>query len=78
VERSDVCAVPAAAIVGEAVAAFEIAGALIEKLGGDSVDEMKRNYELYRKYLKDRMGIEEPITDTGTRGPGDTGKAAPR
>jgi chorismate synthase len=59
VERSDVCAVPAAAIVGEAVAAFEIAGALIEKFGGDSVDEMKRNYELYRKYLKDRTGVEE-------------------
>ncbi len=59
VERSDVCAVPAAAVVGEAVAAFEIASALIEKFGGDSVDEMKRNYEQYRKYLKDRMGVEE-------------------
>jgi len=61
VERSDVCAVPAAAVVGEAVAAFEIASALIEKFGGDSVDEMKRNYEQYRKYLKDRMGIEEAV-----------------
>jgi len=62
VERSDVCAVPAASVVGEAVAAFEIASALIEKFGGDSIDEMKRNYEQYRKYLKDRMGIveEEP------------------
>jgi chorismate synthase len=59
VERSDVCAVPAAAVVGEAVAAFEIAAALIEKFGGDSLDEMKRNHEMYRKYLKDRMGIEE-------------------
>ena len=61
VERSDVCAVPAAAVVGEAVSAFEIASALIEKFGGDSVDEMKRNYEQYRKYLKDRMGIEEAV-----------------
>jgi chorismate synthase len=49
--------VPAAAVVGEAVAAFEIAAALIEKLGGDSLDEMKRNYEQYRKYLRDRMGV---------------------
>jgi chorismate synthase len=57
VERSDVCAVPAAAVVGEAVAAFEIAAALIEKFGGDSLDEMKRNYEQYRRYLRDRMGV---------------------
>ena len=57
VERSDVCAVPAAAVVGEAVSAFEIAAALIEKFGGDSLDEMKRNHEQYRKYLNDRMGV---------------------
>lgn len=44
VERSDVCAVPAAAVIGEAVAAFEVACAFIEKFGGDSVAEMKRNY----------------------------------
>ncbi len=61
VERSDVCAVPAAAVVGEAVAAFEIAFALIEKFGGDSLDEMKRNHEQYRKYLRDRMGIVEEV-----------------
>jgi chorismate synthase len=61
VERSDVCAVPAAAVVGEAVSAFEIAAALIEKFGGDSLEEMKRNHGQYRKYLRDRMGIvEEP------------------
>lgn len=78
VERSDVCAVPAAAVVGEAVSAFEIASALIEKFGGDSLDEMKRNYEQYRKYLKDRMGIEESVADTGTRGHGDMEKATQR
>jgi len=61
VERSDVCAVPAAAVVGEAVSAFEIASALIEKFGGDSLDEMKRNYEQYRKYLRDRMGVVETV-----------------
>jgi chorismate synthase len=61
VERSDVCAVPAAAVVGEAVSAFEIASALIDKFGGDSLDEMKRNYEQYRKYLRDRMGVVETV-----------------
>jgi chorismate synthase len=59
VERSDVCAVPAAGVVAEAVAAFEIASALIEKFGGDSLDEMRRNYSSYMKYLKLRMEVEE-------------------
>ncbi|MDA8099176.1 MAG: chorismate synthase [Nitrospiraceae bacterium] len=66
VERSDVCAVPAAGVVGEAVVAFEIAAAMIEKFGGDSLDEMKRNYEQYQKTLKDRMGMEEGA-EPGTR-----------
>ncbi len=52
VERSDACAVPAAAVVGEAVAAFVIAQAMVEKFGGDSLDEMKRNYENYLEYVK--------------------------
>lgn len=52
IERSDVCAVPAAAVVGEAVAAFEIANAMIEKFGGDSLSEMKRNYNGYMKYVR--------------------------
>ncbi|HVE92147.1 MAG TPA: chorismate synthase [Actinomycetota bacterium] len=39
VERSDVCAVPRACVVGEAVVAFELAAAALEKFGGDSVDE---------------------------------------
>jgi chorismate synthase len=59
VERSDVCAVPAAGVVAEAAAAFEIASALIEKFGGDSLDEMRRNYSAYMKYLKLRMEVEE-------------------
>ncbi len=41
-QRSDVCVVPAAAVVGEAMVAFILADALIEKLGGDSIVEMKR------------------------------------
>jgi chorismate synthase len=59
VERSDVCAVPAAGVVGEAVTAFEIAAAMIEKFGGDSLDEMKRNFDQYQKQLQARMGVEQ-------------------
>lgn len=52
VERSDVCAVPAAGVVGEAVAAIEIANAMVEKFGGDSVGEMKRNYRGYLEQVR--------------------------
>jgi chorismate synthase len=43
-ERSDVCVVPAAAVVGEAMMAIVLAEALIEKYGGDSIEEMMRHY----------------------------------
>ncbi len=52
VERSDVCAAPAAAVVGESVVAFEIARAFLEKFGGDSLSEIKRNYEHYLEQIK--------------------------
>ncbi len=52
IERSDVCAVPAAVVVGEAVVGFEIARAVAEKFGGDSLAEMKRNYDSYVEYVK--------------------------
>ncbi len=52
VERSDITAVPAAGVVGEAVVAFEIARALREKFGGDSLAEMQRNHASYVTYLK--------------------------
>ena len=52
VERSDVCAVPAAGVVGEAVCAIEIANAMTEKFGGDSVAEMRRNYEGYLEQVR--------------------------
>mgnify|MGYP000704589425 CR=1 FL=1 len=52
VVRSDVCAVPAAGIVGEAVVAFEIARAMREKFGGDNLDEMKENFRAYRERVK--------------------------
>ena len=48
VERSDVCAVPAAAVVGEAMAAIVLADALIEKFGGDSVAELVASWEAFR------------------------------
>jgi chorismate synthase len=53
VERSDICTVPAAGVVGEAVIAFEMANALLEKFGGDSLEEMKRNFEAYQTYVRD-------------------------
>ena len=49
VERSDVCATPAAAVIGEAVVAVELAKAFLDKFGGDSVRELKRNVESYRE-----------------------------
>ncbi len=52
VERSDICTVPAAGVVGEAVIAFEVANAMIEKFGGDSLEEMKRNFDAYQAYVK--------------------------
>ncbi len=52
VERSDICTVPAAGVVGEAVIAYEMANALIEKFGGDTLDEMKRNFKAYQEYVR--------------------------
>ena len=46
-ERADVCAVPAAAVVGEAMVATVLADATLEKFGGDSLVEYKRNFEGY-------------------------------
>ncbi len=53
-ERSDVCAVPAAAVVGEAAVALVLADAILEKFGGDSLGEVRRNIESYEKYTKSR------------------------
>jgi chorismate synthase len=43
-QRSDICAVPAASVVGEAMVAWTLADALVEKLGGDTMEEMKKRY----------------------------------
>jgi chorismate synthase len=52
-ERSDVCAISAAAIIVEHVVAFEVASALVEKFGGDSVVEMKARFELFQKMARE-------------------------
>ncbi len=51
VERSDVCAVPAAAITAEAVVAIEVANAILEKFGGDCMEEVLENFLNYKKYV---------------------------
>ncbi len=48
IERSDVCAVPAAAVVGEAMVAIILAEAVLEKFGGDSVEELVANFRAFR------------------------------
>ena len=53
-ERSDVCAVSAASVIVENVVAFEVAAALVDKFGGDSLAEMKARYELFLKMARER------------------------
>ncbi len=52
VERSDACAVPAASVVMESVVAWEVAKAFLEKFGGDSMAEIRKNYENYQAQLE--------------------------
>ena len=51
-ERSDTCAVPAAAVIGEAMIALVIADSFLEKFGGDSMKEVRRNFNGYLKQVK--------------------------
>ena len=55
IERSDVCAVPAAAVVGEAMVAFVLADAFLEKFGGDSIDEIRAHYAATTDLLRARF-----------------------
>ena len=52
IERSDVCAIPAAAVIAEAVVAFELAAAFLEKFGGDSLTEISRNLQGYLEQVR--------------------------
>ena len=62
-QRSDVCAVPAAGVVAEAMVALVLANAVLEKFGGDSVTETKRNLEGFMKNIPAVLSS----TDTTTR-----------
>ena len=53
-ERSDVCAVSAASVIVENVVAFEVAAALVDKFGGDSVEEMQARWNLYHELARKR------------------------
>ena len=57
-ERSDICAVPRAVVAGEAMVAFVVAGALLEKLGGDSLDEMRPRFVALRRGGLSDMGMD--------------------
>ena len=52
-ERSDITVVPAAGVIGEAMVALTLAAAVREKFGGDSLGEMKWNFEGYREQLRE-------------------------
>ena len=55
-ERSDVTAVPAMGVIAEAMLAFVVAQAMIEKFGGDSLNEMRRNFDGYVQQISSRRG----------------------
>ena len=57
VERADVCVVPAAGVIGEAMLAIVLAEALLEKFGGDSMKEILRNYNGYQAQVNLLFGI---------------------
>ena len=59
IERSDVCAVPAAAVVGEAMVAFVLADAFLEKFGGDSIAEIERHYEATAEQVRWRFAARD-------------------
>jgi chorismate synthase len=80
-QRSDVCAVPAAGVVAEAMVALVLAEAVLEKFGGDSIGETRRNVQSYLDRLRERElesgpgapgehSSEEPAGQPGASGPG--------
>jgi chorismate synthase len=63
IERSDVCAVPAAAVVGEAMVAFVLADAFLEKFGGDSIEEIERHYEATAEQIRQRFAARREVSE---------------
>jgi chorismate synthase len=61
IERSDVCAVPAAAVVGEAMVALVLADAFLEKFGGDSVQEIEGHYAATAAHVAARLAGKSPV-----------------
>jgi chorismate synthase len=57
-QRSDVCAVPAAGVVAEAMVALVVANSVLEKFGGDSLAETKRNMESYLENIPAELRSE--------------------
>lgn len=55
-ERSDVTAVPAMGVIAEAMIAYVLADAFLEKFGGDSIGETRRNYDSYLSHVATRIG----------------------
>jgi chorismate synthase len=60
IERSDVCAVPAAAVVGEAMVALVLADALMEKFGGDSMPELQRAMGAWTSTVREQFAAKQP------------------
>jgi chorismate synthase len=63
IERSDVCAVPAAAVVGEAMVAFVLADAFLEKFGGDSVGEIDAHYAATAEQVRQRFAARHEVSE---------------
>ena len=61
IERSDVCAVPAAAVVGEAMVSLVLADALLEKFGGDSIGEIARHFVATAEQVAARLSGTHPV-----------------
>jgi chorismate synthase len=59
-ERTDACAVPAAGVVCEAVVALVLADAVLEKFGGDTMDELKASFDIYLKRVSERLRSPSP------------------
>lgn len=55
-QRSDVCAVPAAGVVAEAMVALVLAQSVVEKFGGDSLGETRRNLDAYLDSIPEALG----------------------
>lgn len=67
-QRSDVCAVPAGGVVAEAMVALVLARAVLEKFGGDSLEETKRNVEAYKEAVERRLAFEQNGADGAEEG----------